>query len=67
VKSRKHADLTGDVEIGADSAVLVHMANISYRLRRRLNFDPKTQSFIGDEEANRMKTRNPYRAPYIVA
>lgn len=67
VKSRKHTDLAADVEIGADSAVLVHMANISYRLGRRLQFDPKTQSFPGDEEANRMRTRNPYRNPYLVA
>lgn len=67
IKTRKHTDLNSDVESGAESAVLFQMANISYRLKRALKFDPKTQSFIGDEEANRMKTRNPYRAPYIVA
>jgi hypothetical protein len=43
------------------------MANISYRLGRRLAFDPKAQNFINDNEANRMKTRNPYRAPYVVS
>jgi hypothetical protein len=43
------------------------MANISYRLGRRLGFDPQTENFVNDHEANRMKTRNPYRAPYIVS
>jgi predicted dehydrogenase len=67
VKSRKHGDLTGEVEIGADSAVLVHAANLSYRLGRKVTFETSSQSFANDDEANKMKTRNPYRAPYIVA
>ncbi len=67
IKSRKYQDLHGEVAIGADSAMLVHIANTSYRLGRRLSFDPKTQSFPGDNDANRMKARNPYRAPYIIA
>ncbi len=67
IKSRKSQDLHGEVAIGAESAMLVHIANTSYRLGRRLAFDPKTQAFPGDTEANRMKTRNPYRAPYIVS
>jgi predicted dehydrogenase len=67
VRSRKVEDLTADVAEGATSAILVHMANISYRLGRRLAFDPKTENFINDNEANKMKTRNPYRAPYIVS
>ena len=67
VKTRKHTDLNGDVETGAESMVLVHLANTSYRLGRSLKFDPKTHSFIGDAEADKMKTRNPYRAPYVVA
>jgi predicted dehydrogenase len=67
VRSRKIEDLHADVAEGAASAILVHMANISYRLGRRLAFDPKAQNFINDNEANRMKTRNPYRAPYVVS
>ena len=67
VRSRKVEDLNADVADGTYSADLVHMANISYRLKRKLAFDPKTQEFSGDHEANRMKTRNPYRAPYIVS
>ncbi len=67
VKSRKKEDLHGEVAEGVASAVLVHMANTSYRLGRKLAFDPLKQSFTGDEEANKMKTRHPYRTPYVVA
>ena len=65
MRSRNHKDLNADVEIGVSSAVLVHIANISYRLGRKLKFDAKTMSFPGDAEANRMLTR-PYRKPYVV-
>ena len=67
VRSRKVEDLNADVAEGALSADLVHMANTSYRLGRKLTFDPKSQHFVNDAEANKMKTRNPYRAPYIVS
>jgi len=65
VKSRNYKDLTADVEIGVISANMCHLANISYRLKRRLTFDPKTWKFAGDAEANKMLTRE-YRKPYIV-
>jgi predicted dehydrogenase len=67
VRSRKVEDLNGDVAEGAMSAMLVHMANTSYRLGRKLSFDPKTQNYANDADANKMKTRNPYRAPYVVS
>ena len=35
----EHQDLHGEVQEGATSAVLVHMANTSYRLGRKLAFD----------------------------
>jgi predicted dehydrogenase len=65
VKSRNYKDLTADVEIGVISANMCHLANIAYRLKRRLTFDPKTWRFTGDAEANKMLTRD-YRKPYIV-
>ena len=65
VKSRNPKDLTADVEIGVTSAALVHLGNLSYRLGRKLTFDPKTLTFPGDAAANAMLTRK-YRAPYIV-
>jgi hypothetical protein len=43
----------------------VHLANISYRLGRTIHWDAKTLRCVGDEEANKMLTRD-YRAPYVV-
>jgi hypothetical protein len=54
VRSRKKDDLNAPVEEGHISCTLVHLANVSYRLGRTLNFDPKTEQVIGDNEANRM-------------
>jgi predicted dehydrogenase len=65
VRSRKVEDLTADVERGVISASLCHLANISYRLGRKLNVDAASWSFAGDAEANRMLTRD-YRKPYVV-
>jgi predicted dehydrogenase len=66
VKSRDYKSLHADVEIAVASADLVHMANTSYRLKRMLKFDEATRRYVGDEEANRMLTRHPYRSPYVV-
>lgn len=65
VRSRKHTDLHCDVETGLLSASCCHLANISYRLGRKLNFDPAKWHFVNDAEADRMLTR-PYRKPYVV-
>jgi predicted dehydrogenase len=53
------------IEEGFYSCALGHLANISYRLGRSLDFDPATLRFPHDEEANRLLTRE-YRAPFIV-
>jgi len=65
VRSRKRADLNADIEEGAMSCVLMHLANVSYRLGRTLHWDEKTWTVKGDPEATKMLTRD-YRAPYIV-
>ena len=65
VRSRKTTDLNAEIEEGAMSCVLMHLANVSYRLGRTLNWDEKTWTVKNDPEANKMLTR-PYRAPYIV-
>jgi predicted dehydrogenase len=65
VKSRNVKDLHADVRIGATSADLIHLANISYRLKHELKFDPKSLKFVGSAEANQLLTRK-YRAPYVV-
>ena len=65
VKSRNQKELNADVAVGVMSANLVHLANASYRVGRKLAFDEKTLSFPGDKEATALLTRK-YRAPYIV-
>ena len=56
---------TADVEVGVLSASLCHLANISYRVGRKLQFDPASWSFPDHGEASKLLTRE-YRAPYIV-
>ncbi|HWQ57097.1 MAG TPA: Gfo/Idh/MocA family oxidoreductase [Bryobacteraceae bacterium] len=65
VRSRNRRELTAEIEEGAVSTAIVHLANISYRLGRTLNFDERTFRCVGDDEANRMFTRA-YRAPFVV-
>lgn len=65
MRSRRHQDLNADIEEGHISAALCHMANISYRVGRKLKFDPATENFPGDEEANQLVSRK-YREPYVV-
>lgn len=65
VKANNPKGLNADVAIGVESAALVHYANISYRLGRKLKIDPATWRMVNDDEANQMLTRK-YRAPYIV-
>ncbi len=38
-RSRDHKKLNAEIEIGATSAALCHLANISYRVGRKLNWD----------------------------
>jgi len=65
VKSRQRETLHAEIEEGAISTTLVHLANISYRLGRTLHFDAATYSVPGDAEANKMFTRA-YRKPFVV-
>ena len=65
VRSRKRESLNAEIEEGAISTTLVHLANISYRLGRSIKFDAASYSCPGDEEATRMFTRQ-YRAPFTV-
>jgi len=52
VKSRNADELIADIEEAHYSSMLPHLANIAYRTGRRLVFDPKTETFPGDEDAN---------------
>jgi len=65
VRSRKRANLNAEIEEGAISTVLVHLANISYRVGRTLHFDAAAYRCVGDEQATSLFTRS-YRAPFEV-
>jgi predicted dehydrogenase len=52
-----------DVEIGQRSISVCHLANIVRRLGRKLRWDPKSESFPDDAEANTFVTR-PRRKAY---
>jgi predicted dehydrogenase len=65
IRSRKTADQHGPVETAHLSSALAHLGNISYRLGRQLDFDPKTERFVGDKQADAMLARK-YRKPFVV-
>jgi len=65
VRTRKNTELHAEIAEGAISTVLIHLANISCRLGRTLNFDASAMSCVGDTEANELFTRN-YRTPFVV-
>jgi predicted dehydrogenase len=54
-----------DIEEGHRSAVLAHLANITFRVGRALKFDPATESIVGDSEASALLRRG-YRKPFEV-
>jgi predicted dehydrogenase len=65
VKARDHKLLHADIEQGHLSSAYCHLGNISYRLGRKLQINPSSESFVNDAEADGMLTRE-YRAPFIV-
>ncbi|NQT82478.1 hypothetical protein HQ563_05620 [bacterium] len=65
VRSRRVEDLNADVLEGHLSAALCDLGNIAYRLGRSLVFDPKTETFPGDAEANKLLKRD-YRHPFVI-
>jgi len=65
-RTRNQKDLTADIEIGATSVILVHMANVSYRVGRVLHWDDRARNFGADAEANKLISRD-YRPPYVVS
>jgi predicted dehydrogenase len=46
-------------ETGHRSAAICHLANIGYRLRRELTWDPRTEKFLNDAEADKQLAREP--------
>lgn len=64
-RSRNHRALTADIENAAVSAALCHLANISYRVGRKLSWDHAAKKFVNDAAADRLLTRE-YRSPYVM-
>ncbi len=54
-----------DIEIGHRASGLIHLGNIAWRTDRKLHFDPGTESFGDDQEANRLLGRE-YRQPWVL-
>jgi predicted dehydrogenase len=55
-----------DVELGHQSVLLCHLANIAYRVgNQKLEFDPQTESFRNCDQANKYLKRQ-YRQPWVV-
>jgi predicted dehydrogenase len=53
IKTRKEPITSA--EIGHRSSTVCHLGNISMRLGRKVQWNPETESFINDPEAERMK------------
>jgi predicted dehydrogenase len=64
VKSRRQPIAPAEVAHRSCSACLLH--HIAMKLPRKLHWDPATESFKNDDEANAMRSR-PQRAPYAIA
>lgn len=54
-----------NMEVAHLSCGLVHLGEIGYRTGRVLHFDPKTEKFINDPNADALLTKK-YRAPWTV-
>jgi predicted dehydrogenase len=52
-----------NVEVGHRSCTVCHIGNIAVRTGLRLRWDPQTERFVDNEEANRWLSR-PMRAPW---
>jgi predicted dehydrogenase len=65
IRANDPSMLTAPIEEGYYTCSLIHLANISYRLGRTINFDPQKQVIINDREANDLMTRN-YRSPFVI-
>ncbi len=65
VRKRDTSIQNGPVETAHLSSALAHLGNIAFRTGRVLEFDPETERFRNDDEANRQLSRN-YRSPFTV-
>jgi predicted dehydrogenase len=64
VKTRERYELA-DVETGHFSSVPGHLANISYRVGRKVHWDAEKERIKDDPEADKLVTRE-YRKPWVL-
>ncbi len=65
IRSRRSSDLNAEIAEGHLSTCMCHLANIAATVGRTLRFDPQTERFLDDDEANQL-VKPPYRKPYVV-
>jgi predicted dehydrogenase len=65
VRSRKWQDLNAEILEGHMSTAMMHLGNIAYRTGRKLHFNPNSEKFVNDEDANSYLGRE-YRPPYVL-
>lgn len=63
VRSRKWQNLSAEIMEGHLSTSLCHLGNISTRLKRTLYFNPDSEKFVNDPEADTYLTKK-YRSPF---
>lgn len=52
-----------DVEVGHDSMIACHLANIAFRVKRRVNWDVEKERVMDDPDAQKLVAKE-YRAPW---
>ena len=65
VRSRDRTRLNAEIRETVLSTAHCHLGNIAFRTGGELHFDPHTERFVENDQANGLLTRR-YRAPYIV-
>ena len=57
VRDRDHSLNPCDADVGHISSAHCHLGNVAYRLGRSLEFDPATEKFVNDDDANQHLSR----------
>ncbi|GAA4454366.1 Gfo/Idh/MocA family protein [Novipirellula rosea] len=55
-----------DISIGHRSATVCHLGNIAVRSGKKINWDPQTETIVGDADGAKWLTKD-YRAPYSLS
>lgn len=62
---RQRTPTKASADVAHRSCALVHLGEIAYRTRGRLDFDPRAERFIDCNEANMLLTKE-YRDPFLL-